>query len=249
MSNIHEKIRELRKQKGINQKQVAESAGLSVAAYSNIESGISKSITIEAGKGIAKALDENFVQLFEISSPGTEIAKFEIENKVLQEKIKELEKWIEIKDKLINLLQDENESIKYENAVYKILNNFDELIADEKLIRAIPEPERTPDIELRIEMLKELFDNYIVEGFPSKKVLLNILFSNMDFISLMEDESENKEEFMKKSTSYLNQFIDVDANEVEKYMKVNLKTKWDNNFSRPWNQTKWDFRKYWKDID
>lgn len=249
MNLVSEKIKELREAKNLSQKKLAEIAGVSQPTIYNLEHGKADNITLSIGKNIAKALEVSFNELFDIenSIAGKSEAAAELDQ--LRAKVMELEKWIDIKDKLIKLLQDENESIKYENAVYKILNNFDELIADEKLIRSIPEPERTPDIELRIEMLKELFDNYIVEGFPSKKVLLNILFSNMDFISLMEDESENKEEFMKKSTSYLNQFIDVDANEVEKYMKVNLKTKWDNNFSRPWTQTKRDFRKYWKDID
>ena len=112
MNNIHEKIRELRKQKGINQKQVADSAGLSVAAYSNIESGVSKSITIEAGRGIADALGVSFNELFEIEVPfdyAIEESKRDVE-KLLQmlnnssQRIEELEKRIEEKDIVINSL-------------------------------------------------------------------------------------------------------------------------------------------------
>jgi transcriptional regulator with XRE-family HTH domain len=91
MSNIHEKIREFRKQKGINQKQVADSAGLSVAAYSNIESGISKSITIVAGKGIAKALGVSFAELFDIEVVGTTTSEAAGELEQLRVRIGELE--------------------------------------------------------------------------------------------------------------------------------------------------------------
>jgi len=66
-----EKLKQLRKQKGISQNTVASAAGISISAYSNIENGVSKSITIDIGKGIAKALGVSFIELFEIDENRT----------------------------------------------------------------------------------------------------------------------------------------------------------------------------------
>ncbi|MDP2887479.1 MAG: helix-turn-helix transcriptional regulator [Bacteroidota bacterium] len=66
--DISEKIRQLRKQKGISQSKMAEVIGISQAAYAKIETGDTKSISIEIGKGISKALDISFNELFDIES-------------------------------------------------------------------------------------------------------------------------------------------------------------------------------------
>ncbi len=107
METIGEKIRRIRKSKGISQMTVADTCNIKQSSYANIESGKTQNITIEIGKGIAKALDVSFSELFEIDnelncisvSEGT-IEKFENEIKILQDRIKD-------KELLINSLQNE----------------------------------------------------------------------------------------------------------------------------------------------
>jgi len=69
MESINEKIKLLRKQRGISQVEVAKAAGINQASYSNIEKGDTKSITIEVGKGISRALGIPFAELFDIEAP------------------------------------------------------------------------------------------------------------------------------------------------------------------------------------
>jgi len=124
--NAYEKIKLFRKQKNLSQAQISESTGISQAAYAKIESGETKSITIEVGKGIAKALGIPFAELFDIeaSKDNSElIEKLKGEKENLKEEIKE-------KQYLIDLLKDEKAHLKlyllmrlfgrYENAIRAI---------------------------------------------------------------------------------------------------------------------------------
>lgn len=68
MESIGEKIRSIRKSKGISQTAVADSCSIKQSSYANIENGKTQNITIEIGKGIAKALDISFNELFDIEA-------------------------------------------------------------------------------------------------------------------------------------------------------------------------------------
>lgn len=72
METIGEKIKRLRTEKRLTQKQVSESCGLTPSAYLFIENGTTKSISIDVGKGIARALEVPFVDLFDIDDQGNE---------------------------------------------------------------------------------------------------------------------------------------------------------------------------------
>lgn len=77
---LNKKIRSLRKASGLSQAYVASVCELTQSSYASIENGKTKSITIEVGKGIAKALGVPFTELFEIYGetdlPGFEKLKF-----------------------------------------------------------------------------------------------------------------------------------------------------------------------------
>lgn len=75
MESINEKIKRLRLESGINQADVARSAGIKQSSYASIEKGDTKSISIEVGKGIAKALRISFLELFEIEANNQELNK------------------------------------------------------------------------------------------------------------------------------------------------------------------------------
>ncbi|MGQ8335663.1 helix-turn-helix transcriptional regulator [Sunxiuqinia sp. A32] len=66
MVDISLKISRLRNEKGLKQSEMARQIGISQTAYAKIENGITKSISIDIGKNIARALGESFNNLFEI---------------------------------------------------------------------------------------------------------------------------------------------------------------------------------------
>ncbi|MBW8334858.1 MAG: helix-turn-helix transcriptional regulator [Prolixibacteraceae bacterium] len=68
METIGDKIKRLRKANGYSLMDLANMLDISDTAISKIETGKTKSITIDLGKGIAKALDVSFNELFEIES-------------------------------------------------------------------------------------------------------------------------------------------------------------------------------------
>lgn len=88
METMNEKIKRLRKQKGLSQVEVAKAAGITQSSYASIEKGDTKSITIEVGKGFAKALGMTFNELFDIESQNIDNLNNQI--KELNEKFKKI---------------------------------------------------------------------------------------------------------------------------------------------------------------
>lgn len=108
MELIGEKIRSIRKSKGISQTAVADSCSIKQSSYANIENGKTQNITIEIGKGIAKALGFSFNELFDIE--GT--PQNQDQAKVLISEIELLKKQIEDKTLLIETLKNEKAHIR-----------------------------------------------------------------------------------------------------------------------------------------
>ena len=118
MNDIHKKIKQIRVSKGIKQKQVADKAGIKPSSYFSIEEGKTKNISIEVGKGIARALDIPFTKLFEIEDTGSEIEHLKATVYDLEKKVVDLMGRIEEKDLLIEMFKNEKVRIS------KILLNF-----------------------------------------------------------------------------------------------------------------------------
>jgi transcriptional regulator with XRE-family HTH domain len=112
LMDYSEKIRNQRKKRGFSQAEVAKIIGISQAAYGKIESGFTKSITIEVGKGIAKALNIPFGELFEIEGIGSDLLELEKQINQLKEKIKSLENQITDKELIIEMFKSEKERIR-----------------------------------------------------------------------------------------------------------------------------------------
>ncbi len=244
------KIKEQRIQKGISQVDMAKAAGMSRSAYIAFENrneteNKTETLSLTAAFGIAKALGISFNELFEIEVFVTNVSGAAGELEKLQERVKELEKRITEKDNLISLLQNENKWVKYENALNRILKNFTELINDEMYFEKTKDAKRIPIIEFRKENLKEIIDSYVSAGYPDEKDLLKILFTNIYFIQFYENKSASKDEFIKSCALYLNKFFKVDEQAVEKFVKINLITKWDPSSSFSQN----DYFSYWRDVD
>ncbi len=88
MESIHEKIKKLRTLRNISQSQMAKIVGITRATYVFIENGKTQNISIEVGKGIARALDVPFTELFEIEASDSKIIELQTIIKDLKETIK-----------------------------------------------------------------------------------------------------------------------------------------------------------------
>lgn len=156
MGKIGEKLKKIRIEKRLSQKQVAEICGITPAAYTFIENGTTKNITIEIGKGIAKALNVSFNELFEIEPNSNEIENFLNEihnlNQIIEDSSRQIEKLLKEKkeitdiylldfvhyttveiyryfEKLNSAQENEIEEILYD-AVYKLNFKKEQLIKD-----------------------------------------------------------------------------------------------------------------------
>lgn len=119
MESINEKIKRLRIESGVSKAEMARAAGLKQSSYSSIENGDTKSITIEVGKGIAKALDISFIELFDISILDKYFEGYKADLISIQQAyddldstVKELLERIKEKDLLIEALKNEKAHIK-----------------------------------------------------------------------------------------------------------------------------------------
>jgi len=119
MEDLNEKIRRLRKEAGISQTEMAKAAGINQASFSNIEKGETKSISIEVGKGIARALNISFVELFDIplslkdtEVEDTEIAELRKQILELRGKVEDLNSQIDKNEKIISLQDQVNQNFK-----------------------------------------------------------------------------------------------------------------------------------------
>jgi transcriptional regulator with XRE-family HTH domain len=133
MEELHEKIKRLRKAQGISQLQLAKLIGISQPTLTNIEKGITDSITISVGKKLADELDVDFYELFDI--PFLNIEKDNMMSKIHElEKVNDdLEKKINEKDSFIASLTSSGgnafgfvlqEFINNYNFIFNIFSNL-----------------------------------------------------------------------------------------------------------------------------
>ncbi len=119
MESIHEKIKRIRVEKRINQIELANSIGVSRSAYILIENGSTKSISIELGKRIAKALEASFNELFDIENPDLEKA-IEANDK--------LNKELEFYQRLDSLDSENTKQLEVKSKYMDRLSNFVKLL-------------------------------------------------------------------------------------------------------------------------
>jgi len=112
METIGDKIKGLRKSKGLSLMELANKLNVSDTAISKIETGKTKSITIELGKGICNELGVSFNELFEIKTDTPDIEKMQTELAYLNSVLKEKNDRIEEKEKIIHLQEQVNRNFK-----------------------------------------------------------------------------------------------------------------------------------------
>lgn len=165
MENQGLRISLLRTEKGLKQSEMARLIGISQTAYAKIESGKTKSISIEIGKGIAKALSVDFNDLFGIGNPNSKSLKNEIQElKIENEKLRQD---LEVYRERFQLMKEKNMIVSPRKRdegknTYKtfgdkeLLEYIDQL--DEETIEIIKEIDDTPFLKKMLE------DGIIKEG-------------------------------------------------------------------------------------
>lgn len=103
METTNDRIRRIRKSKGLKQTDVCSFIGLTQPSYASIEAGRTKSISIELGKSLAKVLEVGFYELFEIEIETQPINQDKKEIEQLKKRIEELEEQLSDK-RQINLV-------------------------------------------------------------------------------------------------------------------------------------------------
>lgn len=155
MESINEKIKRIRLETGVNQADVARSAGIKQSSYASIEKGDTKAISIEVGKGIAKALKISFNELFDIEVFDE---KLELINKLAKEYEEAKQRTDEIieslDDKRKLLLEYEGKSNYYDLFLKHSLN----IIKKEKDIKAV-------DLYKKVNALIQNEKGYIFIGY------------------------------------------------------------------------------------
>lgn len=114
MEGLNEKIKQLRIERGINQVDVAKSAGIKQSSYASIEKGDTKTFSLKVAKGIAKALNVNFNELFdiEVQKDDSLLEELKAENERLKEQLDLCNQQSVLKDKLISGYEKQIEATK-----------------------------------------------------------------------------------------------------------------------------------------
>lgn len=126
-----EKIKQLRKQKGLSQKELADGSGIKQASYSNIESGIAERDSIKIGVAlkIANTLNVPLNELFDFDLPNNnEVLKIlEEENQQLkQENLKLKNQLLQENKILIDSLKSHNILYDFAYTLYHSTEQFNE---------------------------------------------------------------------------------------------------------------------------
>jgi transcriptional regulator with XRE-family HTH domain len=146
--NIQEKIKLCRKQKNMSQAQMAAVIGISQAAYAKIESGVTENISLFSATGIAKALNEDFNELFEIESDNKTIAG-------LKSKVEELTYSISEKDFLIKTISNQNKYMKNVLIAEVYLFYFNKLEKIKEKLKSTSDEAETKELTREMGLVKE----------------------------------------------------------------------------------------------
>jgi transcriptional regulator with XRE-family HTH domain len=135
-SRLRERIKELRKRNNLSQSQMAQIIDISQAAYAKIESGLTDNITIDVGKGIAKALEVSFNELFEIEALQNDslLEELKAENERLEKENERLLRELDNYQTFINLLKDRNMITSPQKLdkgeLFEVIESLDELLEE-----------------------------------------------------------------------------------------------------------------------
>lgn len=219
MSSFGQKIKQLRESMGISQKQVAEAAGIKPSSYFHIENGKTQSITIEVGKGIAKALGISFDELFEIESASDSRKKLLDLIDEQENTIQKLNKDLADKDTLIEHFRDKYKVLYFRQFSLWCYDQFNEIDELKKAVTNFQGKESQNKFEFQLKMDLEstryLINNEKQAGVLTEFELLDVLYNNDIHVKELEGSSTD---FVKELTSYWNNFIEITQAKVEQFL-------------------------------
>lgn len=189
MEELFNKIKRLREERNLNHVAISKEIGISNTAYSKIEKGITKSISLDIAIKIAKVLDVDFNELFGIEKPDyQDDLNGEIE--ILKKRIIELESQLEDKKRLEKYLSKDLLNIKP-----LILNWVEEF--------HLTEPDFIIEENPQIIKLSVHFKTLLSESIDKEAELLAACVKGGYFsVSDVENKFGNKEVFLELMSKY-----------------------------------------------
>jgi transcriptional regulator with XRE-family HTH domain len=130
MEKVNDKIRRLRKQKGLSQREVAQVAGIRQSSIASIEKGDTVNMSLESAVGIAKALEVNFNELFDIEADNLKAIVLKNEIETLKTRIKDLEEQLIEKKQIVELLVDAGLIITTANSIRNKQEEYSPVLRD-----------------------------------------------------------------------------------------------------------------------
>ncbi len=163
LSQVLEKIKGLRIQKGKSQTQMAELLGITQAGYANIESNSKGKLSLVFAVGIAKALEVGFNELYDIDGDSQKIDGLNKEIEALKKRIAELEELVGDKRRIIEYLTNDDIAPGFALYLRNTKTDYDPKKRDfndlDALLREIGESEK----------LDENAKQYIIDHFEKLK--------------------------------------------------------------------------------
>jgi len=164
MESMNERIKRLRKSIGLKQVDIATTIGITQPSFASIESGRTKSISIELGQKIANVLNVSFNELFDVGN-SHKIESFNNEIEFLKTRISEL-------SFLVETLKNEKEHIK-DHLVMQMVSaySFETKVVASEFSSANSDEDRDIRSQL-LEGIQRMYDinkeYYIRTGFLSQ---------------------------------------------------------------------------------
>ncbi len=212
------KIAELRRSKGINQKDLASEIGVSQPSLIKFEKGEVDIIPIGVAVKLVKTLGVSFNELFEIEDPGIERGEANTELEKLREEVRDLKKQIQRMDLTIETLNGKKSELEHEVAEQAMNAKIIDLLQSELYLSATDNEINEEVITLKnrqIYLLKSDFEYFVEQGVYEKLDLIDEFFNVKEFVGLFYNESSTKKEFIKKCAIYLNQFASFNESDIE----------------------------------
>lgn len=190
MKTIGEKIKGFRKIKSISLRELAEKIGVSDTALSKIETGKTKSITIDLGKKLCNEIGISFDELFEIESTNSEFKNLQSQLNSLYSDLKNKDVQIGEKDLLIKSIIYQNKELKralinridmgYLIEFGNLQEKLDKCTKDDEKLKIIDKIKQLPEIEKydfeRMTKRGDFDENDIKEFFDMEKEKLKNSF-------------------------------------------------------------------------
>lgn len=205
MEELFNKIKRLREERNLNHVAISKEIGISNTAYSKIEKGITKNISLDTAIKIARVLKVDFNELFEIESENDSNR----ENNVLQNEIQKLNQEIEYLSKRINELEGQlNDKKQLEDYFKRDIFELRTLVTIWPRLSFDTQLEDLYRLFKERTISKEEYDNLRTE-LPEKlaQSIVILIKNNLSLISEFDKElkGEKYKSIMLKVRQILNQ--------------------------------------------